>query len=100
MVVVAADKHAGHGERLHDVCSSRSTPPAEDVCLALLGVIALDDAHAAKRFGEAASDLGIDFAALAKDGPDCLEAVLQKKDEDARCTAKTVSVTVTLWWSR
>ncbi len=63
----------------------RLTPGGEDVGLALFGVVALDDADAAERFGEAAGDLGVDLGALAEDGADGLEGALQneaKGDED------------------
>ena len=76
-------EHAGHGQRLHHVLQQPLDAAGEDVGLALFGVIALDDAHAAQRLRQAAGDFGVDFAALAKDGADGLEAVLQKKDEDA-----------------
>ena len=64
-------------------CSSRSTPRGEDAGLALFGVIALDHAHAAQRLGQPAGNLGVDLAALAEDGANRLEAILQDKDERA-----------------
>jgi hypothetical protein len=54
-------------------------------------VVALDDADAAERFGEAAGDFGVDLGALAEDGADGLEGLLQNEDEDSM-TAKTMSV--------
>ncbi len=65
-------------------CKSRSTPPAKTAGFAIFGVIALDDAHAAERFRQAARDFGVDLAALAKDGTDGLESVLQNKDKHAQ----------------
>ena len=62
--------------------SRRLHAGGEDAGLALLGVIALDDAHAAERLGEPAGDLGVDLGALAKDGADGLEGLLQDEDED------------------
>ena len=55
----------------------------EDAGLALLGVVALDDAHAAQRFGQPACDLRVDLASFAKDGANDFEAVLQDEDERA-----------------
>ena len=55
--------------------SSRCTPPRKTLLLALFGVIALHDAHAAQRFGQPAGDFGVDFAALAEDGPDVREGL-------------------------
>ena len=76
-------EHAGHGQRLHHVVQQALDADGEDAGLALLGVIALDDAHAAQRLGQAAGDLGIDLAALAEDGANDPEAVLQDDDEYA-----------------
>ena len=72
-VVEAAASDAGHGERLHDVVQQAVHAAGKDAGLALFGVIALDDAHAAQRLGEAAGDLGVDLAALAEDGADDFE---------------------------
>ena len=58
--------------------SRRCTPLGEDFCFARFGVIALDHAHAAERFGEAAGDFGIDFAALAEDGANGFEGLAQR----------------------
>ena len=60
----------------------RLDPGGEDVGLALLGVVALDDADAAEGFGEAAGDLGVDLGALAEDGADGLEGPLEDEAED------------------
>ena len=54
-------------------CKKPLHAAGKDGGLALFGVIALDDAHAAERFGQAAGDFGVDFAALAEDGADGLE---------------------------
>ncbi len=62
---------------LMTLLSSRSTPPAKTLRLAGFGVIALDDADAAERFGETAGDFGVDLGALAEDGADGLEGALQ-----------------------
>ena len=42
---------------LRMLSSRRCTPVAEHGCLARLGVIALDDTHAAERFGQTARNL-------------------------------------------
>ncbi len=49
-----------------------------------LGVIALDDAHAGQRFGEAAGDFGSDLAALAENGADVAECPAQAEPETLR----------------
>jgi hypothetical protein len=46
-------------------------------------VVALDDAHAAQRFGEPAGDFGVDLASFAEDWTDNPEGVLQDEDESA-----------------
>ncbi len=75
-------EHAGHGQRLHHVVEQAGNANAEDVSFAILGVIALDDADAAERLSEPAGDLGVDFAAVAEDRANSLEAILQKDDKD------------------
>ena len=69
-VVAAKPQRAGGGERAHHVVEQPLHALRKDAGLALLRVVALDDAHAAQRLGEPASDLGVDLAALAKDGAD------------------------------
>ena len=54
----------------------RWTPAAKTLRFAVFGVVALDDADAAERFGEAAGDFGVDLGALAEDGADGLEGAL------------------------
>ena len=49
---------------------------------ALLGVVALDHAHAAQRFGQAPGDFGVDLAALAEDRPDLGEGLATARSED------------------
>ncbi len=81
---------SGRGERHERLRSKRGDDVVEkslgtggeDVGLALLGVIALDDADAAEGFGEAAGNFGIDLGALAEDGTDGLEGTLQDETED------------------
>ncbi len=73
------------GERRDDVLEEAVGAGGEDFGLAGLGVVALDDADAAKGFGEAAGDLGVDLGALAEDGADGLEGALEdeaKEEED------------------
>ena len=65
------------------LCQQPLHADGEDPGLALFGVIALDDAHAAQRLGQPAGNLGVDLAALAEDGANHLEAVLQDEDERA-----------------
>ena len=81
-----AQEHGGgeahqrlRGERADDVVEQALDAAGEDARFALLGVVALDDADAAERFGEAAGDFGVDFAALAEDGADGLEGALQNE---------------------
>ncbi len=77
------ERHEGlRGERGDDVLEEAVGAGGEDVGLALFGVIALDDADAAERFGEAAGDFGVDLGALAEDGADGLEGALQDEAED------------------
>src|SRR5438874_4200483 len=45
-------------------------------------MVALHDANATERFGEAAGDLGVDLGALAEDGADGFEGLLQNEAED------------------
>ena len=82
----AHERHGG--ERLQHVVEQALDAAGEDGGLALLGVIALDDAHAAQRFRQAAGDLGVDLAALAEDRPDLGERLLEREreggDEQAR----------------
>jgi len=54
----------------------------EDTGFARLRVIALDHANATQRFGQTASDLGVNFGALAEDGPNHLKGTLQNQPED------------------
>ena len=70
------------GEGADDVVEQALDAAGKDAGLALFGVVALDDAHAAERFGEAAGDFGVDLAALAEDGADGLEGLLQDEGED------------------
>src|SRR5258707_7888250 len=70
----------GHGA--DDVVEQALDAGGKDARLTVLGVIALDDADAAERFGEASSDLGVDFGALAEDGTYGLEGFLQNEAED------------------
>ncbi len=70
------------GDGADDVVEQALDAGGKDAGLAVLGVIALDDADAAERFGEAARDLSVDFGALAEDGTDGLEGLLQDEAED------------------
>ena len=72
----------GGGEGAEDVLQQALDAGGEDLVLARLGVVALDHAHAAQRFGEASGDLGVDAAALAEDGADGAEGLLQAQSED------------------
>ena len=60
----------------------RLAPAAKTLASLCFGVVALDDADAAEGFGEAAGDLGVDLGALAEDGADGLEGLLQDEAED------------------
>ncbi len=57
-------------------------PAAKTLASLCFGVVALDDADAAERLGEAAGDLGVDLGALAEDGSNGLEGLLQDEAED------------------
>ena len=74
---------AGHGQGLHDIVEQAANALGEDTRLAIFGVVSLDDADAAQRFGQPAGDFGVDLAAFAKDGADDPEGVLQDEDEGA-----------------
>ena len=62
--------------------SSRCTPRREHPRLAILGVITLDHAHAAQRFGQPPGDFGVDLSAFAEDGPNGLERPAQHDAEN------------------
>ncbi len=47
---------------------------AEDIGFAVLGVITLDDTHAAQRLGQTSGHLRVNFGALAEDGADGFES--------------------------
>ena len=72
------------GEGRDDVLEEAVGAGGEDVGLALLGVVALDDADAAEGFGEAAGDLGVDLGALAEDGADGFEGALEDGSENEK----------------
>ena len=55
----------------------------KDRGFALLGVVALDHTHTAQRLRQPPGDLGIDLAALAKNGANLLERVLQHENKCA-----------------
>ncbi len=88
----AADDSEDHGggeghERLRgdgadDVVEQALNASGEDAGLAVFGVVALDDADAAERFGKTAGNLGVDLGAFAEDGTDGLEGSLQDEAED------------------
>ena len=93
----AADDSEDHGggeghqrlgcERADDVFEEALDATSEDARLAFLGVVALDNANATEGFGEAASDLGVNLGALAKDGADSAEG-LKYQAEDKWCDGK------------
>ena len=58
------------GEDCEHVIEQALDAAGEDAGLLGFSVIALDDAHAGQRFGEAAGDFGGDLAALAENGAD------------------------------
>ena len=72
---------ARRGQRLQDVVEEALHAGRERLLLALLGVVALHDADAAERLGEAARDLGVDLRALAEDRPDRPERLVQDDAE-------------------
>ena len=57
--------------------SNRRTPPAKIVSFALFRVVSLDHPNAAQRFREPPCHLGVDLAALAENGPDRREGLVQ-----------------------
>ena len=71
----------GRGQRLEHILQQALDPEAEDLVLAVLGVVALHHAHTAQRFGQAAGDLGIDLGAFAKDGADGAKRFPQPESE-------------------
>ena len=68
-------------ERLQDVVQKALGSCLEHAGFALFGVIALDNAHAAKSFGEAAGDFRVDLAPLPENGADGFEGALQHQAE-------------------
>ena len=70
------------GERRDDVLKKSVGAGGEDFGLTGLGMVALDDADAAKGLGETAGDLGVDFGSFAEDGSDGLEGTLEDEAED------------------
>src|SRR5687768_972811 len=66
-------RHAGH--RLRDVAEQAMGAMREDDFFTLLRRVAFDDADAAQRFGEAASDLSLDLSALTEQRAQTLEGV-------------------------
>ena len=76
-------KHAGHGERLHHVLQKPLNTCRKNSGFAIFGVIALDDTHAAERFRQAARDFRVDLTALAEDGTNGLECILQNEHKNA-----------------
>ena len=69
------------GQRAHDVVEQPHYAQRKDLFLAILGVIALDDPHASKRFRQTPSNLGGDFAAIAEDRTDRLKRFFQSEPE-------------------
>ena len=74
---------ARRGQRLEHVVEEALDAGRERLLLALLGVVALHDAHASERLGEAAGDLRVELRALAEDRPDRSERLVQD-DAEAR----------------
>ena len=72
----------GGGECLKNVIEQFLDADAEDFLFPFLGVVALDDAHAAERFGEPAGDFGIEFWPRAIHGPDFFERLAEPEPED------------------
>ena len=72
----------GGGERFQNVVEQALDAAGENRLFALFGVIALHDAHAAERFGEAAGDFGVDFRARAEEGANRLEGFAEAEAED------------------
>ena len=62
---------------LKTFCSRRSTPELKTSCSRGFGVVALDHAHAAQRFGQPAGDFCVNLSPLAEDGTDGLECLTQ-----------------------
>ena len=74
-------ENAGQGQRLHHVGEQSIDTDPEDAGLPLFGMVALDYANSAERFGQPSGNLGVDFGSFTKDGPDLLERILQNEDE-------------------
>jgi len=73
--------HRRGRERPHHILQQALHSTGEDGLLALLGVISLDHSHTAQRFGKAAGDLSVDFAALPENRPDGCERLIQSDRE-------------------
>ena len=79
---------------LRTLARSRPTPSAKTAASRGLGVVALHDAHAAERLGEAAGHLGVDLAALAEDRAACVRKA--RKSDGAERPASETKVTAVM----
>ena len=87
--------HAGQG--LGDVPEQAMRALRKHDLFALLGGVRLDDADASERFGEAAGDLSVDLAALAKEWTETLErsgepAAKDAEDEDGHRSQAPIEI--------
>ena len=69
------------GQAFQNVVEQPLHAALEHRLLARFGMIALDHAHAAQRFGEPSRHFGIDLAALAENRPDGAEGFAQNRRE-------------------
>jgi len=80
-------QYAGRGEGTDHIGKQPVHAFTKDARLAVLGVIALHHTHATERFRQPACHFRGDAPALAKDGANCLERLLQnqhKQNHDAK----------------
>ena len=76
------ERHQRHrGQTAHHVGEQTLHAAREHPRFAILGVIALDDAHAAQRLGQTSGDFRVDLAAFAEDGAHGLESFAQDEPE-------------------
>ena len=83
-----SEQHAGgeahkgrSGQRTHDIVEQALHTGREYGVLPFFGVISLNHPHAAERFRQAPGNLGIDLAALAKNGTNSPKGFVQRQTE-------------------
>ncbi len=74
----------GRGEGLQNIVEQALDAAGKHLGFARFGMIALHDAHAAERFGEASGDLGVDLAALPENRADFRERLFHHEGKRER----------------